>query len=113
MTLPSMTASVRDVPRMLSPCRQWRVHTGQQYPLRRAAAGGQSIRAWGIHLLLIQPHGITPYHVIDTEIARGIWPLDVRVPAVIHLLPGHRQQRRILFDAGFRLPNERLALRCI
>src|SRR5215831_12638544 len=64
-------------------------------------------------LLLIQPHGITTYHVIDAEIVRGIWTLDVRVPAVIHLLPRHRQQRRILFHDRFRLPNERLALRHI
>src|SRR5262249_51422288 len=60
--------------------------------------------------LFVQPHGITPYYVINAEIARRIWPLDVRVPTVIHLLPGHRQQWRILLDDGFRLPHERVAL---
>src|ERR1051326_1646881 len=74
---------------------------------------GQSSGALGTAPLLVQPHSITPYHVIDSEVARRIWPLDVPVPTVIHLLPGHREQRRILFKDGFRLPNERLALRRI
>ena len=39
--------------------------------------------------------------------------LDVIVPNVVELLPGDRQHRRILFDNGFGLPDQDLALRRI
>src|SRR5919197_275161 len=59
---------------------------------------------------LVQPDRIPTHHVVDPEVVGGIVTLDVVVPAVIDLLPGHGQQRRILLQDVLGLMNQGFAL---
>src|SRR5262249_4002580 len=71
-------------------------------------------RHWARHLpylssRLVQPECIFPNNVVDPEIVVWVVTLDVVVPDIVDLFPGDRQQRRGLFPALFRLPDQRQA----
>lgn len=66
-----------------------------------------------VDLLLVKPERIESSDIIDAEVMIRIVPFDVIEPAVINALPGHGEERRVLFHHGLRLPDELLARRPI
>src|SRR5712691_6490817 len=60
--------------------------------------------------LLVQPERIKADHIVNPKVVIRIMALDIVVPAVVDLLPGHREQRRVLFHDLFGMADERLAL---
>src|SRR5262245_7399810 len=47
--------------------------------------------------LLVEPERVEAHHVVDAEVLLRIVALHVVVPAVVDLLPGDRQEWRVLF----------------
>src|SRR5215510_1224874 len=60
-------------------------------------------------ILFIQPERIEAHDVVDAKVVVRIVALDVVEPAVINLLPGHRQQGRVLFKDRLGLSDQVLA----
>jgi hypothetical protein len=60
--------------------------------------------------LFLQPEGIKAHDIVDAKVVVRIVTLDVVEPAVIDLLPGHREQGRVLFEDRLSLPDQVLAL---
>jgi hypothetical protein len=55
----------------------------------------------------VEPDGVLPPDVVDAEIVGGVEALDVVVPDVVDLLPGDRQNRRVLFHDLLGLAHQR------
>src|SRR6266849_4613152 len=61
-------------------------------------------------MLFIQPERIEAHDVVDAKVVVRIVALNVIEPTVVDLLPGHREQRRVLFKDRFGLAYKVLAL---
>src|SRR5262249_16245338 len=59
--------------------------------------------------LFVEPEGVEAYEIVDAKVIIRIVALDVVEPTIVDLLPGHRQQGRVLFKDRFSLPDQVLA----
>src|SRR4030095_6147986 len=86
---PSVRAAVTAEERQATPCT---------HPVMRSRLRPR--------LLLMQPQRIEAYDVVDAKVVIRIVALDIIEPTVVDLLPGHRQQGRVLFKDGLGLPDQ-------
>src|SRR5215470_1424979 len=68
-------------------------------------ARGRCLRT-GPDCLLVEPERVEAHYVVDAEVLLRIVALHVVVPAVVDLLPGDRQERRVLLHDRLGLADQ-------